>query len=211
MTTRIYGPNYSTYVRTVRMTLEEKGAPYEMVMVDLFKGETQEAAHLKRQPFGQVPAVELDGRMLYETQAVTRYLDRVLPGPRLIPSDPWDEARMGQIIGILESQAYPSMIAIVRQRIVAPLMGGTPDEAIVAASQPKARLCLAEIERIMGDGAWLAGSEVSLADLFVAPVMDYFRATPEGSAALAEHARVAGWMDRIAARPSAVASVPKLG
>ncbi len=212
MTTKLYGPFYSTYARTVRLLLEEKGAPYELIMVDLLKGETKEPAHLARQPFGQVPAIEHDGHRLYETTAIARYLDRVLPGPELTPLDPWDAARMDQIIGIINSHAYASMVTITFvQRVITPMMGGAADDAAVAAAQPKARLCLAEIERIMEGGPWLVGAEVSLADLFLLPVLDYYRATPEGGAALAEHSRVAGWLDRFAARPSAQATVPKLG
>ena len=153
MTIRLFGPFYSTYARTVRLALEEKGAPYELIMVDLLKGETKEPAHLARQPFGQVPAIEHDGHRLYETTAIVRYLDRVLPGPHLTPSDPWDAARMDQIIGIINSHAYASMVTITFvQRVITPMMGGTPDEAAVAEAQPKARLCLAEIERIMEGG-----------------------------------------------------------
>jgi glutathione S-transferase len=61
MPVTVYGPAYSTYARTVRLVLEEKGAPYELVEVDLLKGETKTPAHLARNPFAKVPTLDHDG------------------------------------------------------------------------------------------------------------------------------------------------------
>ena len=89
----IYGPGLSTYVRTVRLVCEEKGAPYELVEIDIMQGAHKTPEHLARHPFGRVPAFEHDGFKLYETSAITRYLDAVLPGPALTPAIP--KARRG--------------------------------------------------------------------------------------------------------------------
>ena len=83
----IHGPDYSTYVRTVRLTFEEKGARYELRPVHILGGKAQEASYLKLQPFGKVPAFEHDGLVLYETTAIIRYVDQVFPGKRLQPDD----------------------------------------------------------------------------------------------------------------------------
>lgn len=208
----IYGPGYSTYVRSVRMVLEEKAAPYELVAVDLFKGEHREPAHLARNPFGPVPAFEHDGFALYESRAIATYLDRILPGPRLTPAEPKAEARMLQIQGIVESYAYDPIIRVIFiQRAIVAAQGGTVDEAAIAAARPKAELALAEIERLMGGGPWLVGAEPSLADLWLAPVLAYFRMVPEGQAALEARPALAAWFARIEARPSFRNTVPRLG
>ena len=67
----------SPYGRAVFATLEEKGARYRLapVQAGAFKSEP----HLARHPFGRVPVLEHDGYLLYETQAILRYLDRLLP------------------------------------------------------------------------------------------------------------------------------------
>ena len=78
----IYGPAYSTYARTVRLALEEKGVDYDLVEVDLLAGATKAPEHLARHPFGKVPAFEHDGFELYETDAIMRYVDAAFPGPR---------------------------------------------------------------------------------------------------------------------------------
>lgn len=212
MTFTIYGPNYSTYVRTTRMVLEEKNAAYELVELDLFKGEHRQPAHLARNPFGPVPAFAHDDFVLYETRAIATYLDRILPSPRLTPTEPRAEARMAQIQGIVDSYAYGAMItAIFIPRAIVGPQGGTVDEATIAAAEPKAALALAEIERLMGAGPWLAGAEVTLADLWLAPVLAYFQMIPEGQKAMAGRTALQGWWNRVQARPSFTRTAPKLG
>src|SRR5262249_12100896 len=83
----VYGHAYSTYTRTARLVLEEKGIEYELEEVDILQGAGQSPAHLARQPFGKVPAFEHDGFRLYETIAITRYIDEAFPGPKLQPAD----------------------------------------------------------------------------------------------------------------------------
>ena len=94
----VYGPAYSTYTRTARLALEEKGVDYKLEEVDILTGAGQSPAHLARQPFGQVPAFEHEGIKLYESGAITRYIDEVFPGPKLQPADPKRRARMMQFI-----------------------------------------------------------------------------------------------------------------
>ena len=208
----IYGPALSTYVRTVRLVCEEKGAPYELVEIDIMQGGHKAPDYLARHPFGKVPAFEHDGFGLYETSAITRYLDAVLPGPSLTPADPRGAARMQQVIAVVDSYAYGSMIsAIVIQRVVMPMVGGTTDETVIAAALPTAVLSLQALQDLLGDQPFMAGAELSLADLHLAPVMAYFTATPEGQAQMPGYPQLARWWAAVAARPSMVATQPQLG
>jgi glutathione S-transferase len=75
----------SPFGRAVLATLEEKGARYRLVALP--SGSSKSPEHLARHPFGRVPVLEHDGFMLYETQAILRHLDRVLPEPGLTPDD----------------------------------------------------------------------------------------------------------------------------
>lgn len=208
----IYGPALSTYVRTARLVCEEKGAAYELVDVDIMQGANKTPEHLARHPFGRVPAFEHDGFRLYETSAITRYLDAALPGPALTPADPKGAARMQQAIAIVDSYAYGSMIsAIVIQRVVMPMVGGVADDTVIAAAIPTAETSLAAFEELLGGGHFLAGDGLSLADLHLAPVMAYFSATPEGQARLPNHPRLARWWGAVSSRPSMVKTQPPLG
>jgi glutathione S-transferase len=208
----VYGPTYSTYTRTVRLTLEEKGASYELVEVDILSGKQPDPEHFARNPFGRVPAFAHDGFSLYETDAIIRYVDDVATGPNLVPGDAKARARMGQIIGIVNSYGYGSIIGkLFWQRCLVPMKGGQPDEKIVEGCLPQVRLCLTEIERIMGGGPWLAGAGLSLADLMVAPVIAYMTMAPEGSGLLGDRPGLGRWWQAMSARPSMARTAPKFG
>ncbi|HEY1430641.1 MAG TPA: glutathione S-transferase N-terminal domain-containing protein, partial [Stellaceae bacterium] len=82
----VHGIPGSPYVRAALLSLEEKGADYEFAA--MAPGTLKQQPHLARHPFGRIPAFEHDGWMLYETQAIMRYVDAVVPGPRLQPEEP---------------------------------------------------------------------------------------------------------------------------
>ena len=84
----------SPFSRSVMAALEEKGADWRLAAMK--PGSSKLPPHLARHPFGRVPLLEHDGFLLYETQAILRYLDRVLPEPALTPTDPKRAARMDQ-------------------------------------------------------------------------------------------------------------------
>src|SRR5881275_2537951 len=155
----VYGPAGSTYVWSVRLALAEKGAAHELVEVGF--GAHREEPHLSRHPFGKVPAFEHDGFMLYETQAILRYIDEGFMTSPLQPTDLHQFSRMNQIIGIVDAYAWPSIAAgVLFNRMLAPRLGMPVDEAAIEAALPRARLCLSEIARLMGNEPYLAGERI---------------------------------------------------
>ena len=106
----VFGAAYSVYVRTVRLTLEEKNVPYHLVEIDVFCEGGPPPDYLMRHPFGRIPAFEHDGFQLYETDAIVRYIDETFDGPPLIPDTSKGRARMTQAMRILDCYAYPSMV-----------------------------------------------------------------------------------------------------
>jgi len=80
----LHGYRYSVYVRIVRLVLAEKGVAYDRVEVNPFAPD-RPASYLALHPFGRVPVMVHDGFSLYETGAITRYLDRAFPVPSLQP------------------------------------------------------------------------------------------------------------------------------
>jgi glutathione S-transferase len=197
----VYGPAGSTYVWSARLALAEKGVAHELVEVGF--GQHREEPHLSRHPFAKVPAFEHDGFALYETQAILRYIDEGFPVAPLQPTDLHQFSRMNQIIGIVDAYAWPSIAACVLfNRMLAPRLGLPVDEAAITAALPRARLCVAEISRLMGENPYLAGERVSLADLMVIPLFYYFGRLPEGEAPLAEYPNIRPWMRRMEERQS---------
>jgi glutathione S-transferase len=192
----------SPFARAVLATLEEKGARYRLAPV--MPGTMRSPEHLARHPFGRVPAFEHDGFVIYETQAILRYLDRVLPKPALSPADPKRAARMDQVMNINDWYLFQGVgNVIIFHRVIGPqLMGLKPDEAAIEAAMPKARTVFAELARLLGEQSFFAGEAVSLADLLVAPAVAFFTATPEWAELGAPHANLAAWLARMEARPS---------
>jgi glutathione S-transferase len=141
--------------------------------------------------------------MLYETQAIMRYVDTVLPGPRLQPEDPRAAARMNQLMGIADWYVMPQVSApITRNRVVAPRFNRQVDEDAVVKAIPNARICIAEIGRLLGGHTWITGDEISLADLLLAAHLSMFAQAPEGAQILREYENLSGWLTRMEARPS---------
>jgi glutathione S-transferase len=197
----VHGIAGSPFLRSVQLALEEKQADYSFQPIAPL--ETRSASNLERHPFGRTPSFEHGEFRLYETQAILRYLDTVIAEPALTPRDPRRTARMNQIMGINDWYLFPKVAAvIVFQRIVGPaLLGVTTDEAACVAALPMARTCIGELERLLGEQAFLAGDELSLADLLLAPQLDFLAATAEGRTLLAG-TRLERWLARMNLRPS---------
>ncbi|MGA0599776.1 glutathione S-transferase family protein [Caulobacter sp. KR2-114] len=201
----IHGVPGSPYVRKVLLTCEEKGAPHRLAAMAIGAGKTPE--HLAGQPFGRIPWVEHGDFGLYETDAVIRYVDEAFDGPPLQPKDPKARARMNQVMGIVDAYVMPSMTAgIGWARIMCPRLGLPVDEAAVAAAVAPSQTCLAALEAILGDQTFMAGPSLSLADLMLLPHIDFLPQSPEGRDLLAAAPRLAAWLERMRARPSAQAT-----
>ncbi len=201
MSVKVYGVPGSPFMRAVLVGLHEKSVPYDLVAVS--GPETKQPEHLARHPFGRVPAFEHDGFPLYETQAILRYIDGAFAGVALQPSDLKQRARMDQLIGICDWYLFPQVaVTIGFQRIVKPLlMGGTPDEEIIAKAIPNAERCLGVIAGFP-QGAFLTGAQLTIADIMIACQLTMLAATPECGAILAKHPALRDWLTRMEARPS---------
>jgi len=199
----LYGADYSVYVRIARMTLEEKGAAYELVPVDVFAEGGPPDWYLEHHPFGRIPAFEHDGFRLFETGAITRYVDEAFDGPALQPKDARARAVMNQIIGLIDSYAYRAAVWDVA---VERLEGNPANEKRIAAGLNVAKITLSVLSALKLPGDWLLGDTISLADLHLAPVVGYFLNVEEGRTLLATFPTMADWWARVSARASFIAT-----
>jgi glutathione S-transferase len=206
---RLFGADYSVYVRIVRLALAEKGVAYELVPVDVFAPAGLPAWYLERHPFGRIPAFEHGDIRLFETAAITRYVDEAYSGPALQPAAPLQRALMNQIIGILDAYAYRTMVwDIYVERISKPKEGGTSDEETIRAAIPIAKICLDVLSDLKLTGAWLLGDQLTLCDLHAAPIFAYFVQAPEGRRMLSDHPALSAWWENVSALPSFIATAP---
>lgn len=192
----------SPFGRAVLATLEEKGVAYRFAPVTppAHRGEE----HLKRHPFGRVPAIEHDGFGLYETSAIVRYIDRAFAGPALTPADATAAARMDQAMSVSDWYLFQGVGNVIGfQRVVRPkLMGSPADEAACAAAMPQALIVVRALEALLGDAPFFADRDISLADLMIAPQLDFMAQSPEWAELGAAAPRLAAWLARMDARPS---------
>lgn len=210
MTVVLHGYQYSVYLRIVRLALAEKGVAYERVEVNPFAAEVP-AAYLAMHPFRRVPVLEHDGFVLYETGAITRYIDESLPGPRLQPEAPRERARLAQIISVVDSYAYWPMVRQVFSHAVFRPRAGEPVVAEeIARGLDGSTRALGALEALAAGGDVLVGTRLSLADLHLAPVMAYFTQAPQARGALAAHPKLSAWWKAMQRRPSLSATDPGL-
>jgi glutathione S-transferase len=197
----VHGIPGSPFLRAVQLGLEEKRVGYRLQA--MAPGEHKTEAYLKKHPFGRVPLFEQGDFVLYETQAILRYIDDEFPVPPFEPKDHRAAARMNQIIGINDWYFFPKVAGvIVFQRIVGPVLLGTAtDQAAIDAAMPPAQVCITELNRLLGTQPFFAGDSLSIADLMLAPHLDFFAETPEGRSLLAG-TRLKAWLDRMNERPS---------
>ncbi|MBC7973005.1 MAG: glutathione S-transferase family protein [Verrucomicrobia bacterium] len=199
----LYGIPISTYVRTVRLLLEGASADYTLTGVNIFNGESQSADYLAKNPFGKVPTLEVDGELLYETNAIVEYLDAVVADRKFSPSEPLLQARMRQIMAIIDSYLYPAAIStIVIQRLIVPSQGGKTDEALVQSAVAPAQTAVGAIEALAVGSPYLLGSEIGIVDFYLIPIFVYLSKTPEFAAITAQAPKLRAWWDHASQLPA---------
>ena len=202
MSMTLYGYKYSVYTWIARITLFEKGVPYDYVEINPF-APTFDDGYLQLHPFKRVPVLEHNGFTLYETSAITRYIDHAFQGPALQPNNAKELGRMAQIVSIIDAYAFqPMMRQAFTNRVVCKKFDFPADEAIFVDAMVESKAVLRAINHLIGNSRFLCGDEVSLADLQLAPVIDYFQMFDEGQKMLREFEKILGWYESIRTRDS---------
>ncbi|MES0882742.1 glutathione S-transferase family protein [Roseibium sp. SCP14] len=199
----LFGADYSVYVRSARLAMEEKGVPYILIPVDVFATGGPPEEHFKRQPFGKIPALKHDGFSLYETAAILRYVDEAFDGPLLQPKDPKSRARMTQILSILDTYAYRTLVwDIFVERVAKTREGAEADEVKIASALGPARTIICVLEDLTEQGAFLLGEQLTLADCHAAPMLNLFQKTPEGAELMESSPKLLNWLQAFKVRKS---------
>ncbi|MED5620275.1 glutathione S-transferase family protein [Ideonella sp. BN130291] len=199
---KLYGLSRSVYTRIARLALLEKGVPHELEEVEIFGPSGVPASHLLRHPFGRIPVLDHAGFMLFETSAITRYVDEAFAGPALQPASAPARARMNQIIGLLDAYAYRPMVwQVFVERVRVPLEGGVSDEAKILAGLAASKTCLQVLQGLMS-GPYLAGEHATLADWHAMPMLQYLSLASEGAELLSQYPAVCRWLETLRRRPS---------
>jgi glutathione S-transferase len=199
----LHGVPTSTFCTTCRMVLAIKGVTDFTLDPNVPHSAEQDRHH----PWGKVPAMTHDGFTLFETAAITAYLDDVLPGPALQPKVARDRARMTQWISAYCDNVPKVTFPIIIERLIVPARGDIPDEERILTAAMAAPATLAVFDRALEHAPYLAGEALTLADLFLVPNMVFFRATSEGARILADLPHLRAMVDRVMADPVIAATM----
>jgi len=199
----LFGLERSVYTRIARLALEEKGVSYSLHEVEIFGASGVPPEHRRRHPFGRIPVLRHGTFSLYETAAITRYVDEAFPGPSLQPGTHELRARANQIVGLLDAYAYRPMVwGVFVERMRAPASGRAPNEAKIAEALQAAGTCLSALDDLVRCAPFLLGPKVTLADLHAFPMLRYLSLAPEGQDVLARQPALLDWMNMMRSRPS---------
>jgi glutathione S-transferase len=193
---KIFGNPFSTCTRKVLMTAAETGTPHELVVIDFAKGEHKHEQHVRRQPFGRVPALEDDGFEMYESRAMCRYIDRK-SGGKLVPTDLKAYARMEQWISV-ETQEFS---AHAMKFIYNDVFKRPQDAAVLEAAGKALETTCTTMDKQLAQSPFIAGETFTLADVCFMPYFEYGMISASKEI-LAKHRHLSAWWSKISERPA---------
>jgi len=195
MTLKIYGIPASRAVRTLWMA-RELGLPYESIAVS-HKGDEATKAELQAiNPNGQIPVIDDDGLVVWESMAINLYLARKHGGP-LAPADLPEEAKTLQWSFWAATGCEKDAVTIVLHRRSLP--AEQRDAKLAEAAAERMRKPLAILNEALKNKDHLVGQRFTVADLNVAAVMSWARAEPR---LLDGFPEVKRWLEACLARPA---------
>ncbi|AZD95873.1 MULTISPECIES: glutathione S-transferase family protein [Pseudomonas] len=191
---KLYNFPRSGHAHRVELMLSLLGLPFELIFVDLAKGEHKQAAFLALNSFGQVPVIDDQGVVLADSNAILVYLAQKYGQGRWLPSDPVGAARVQRWLSVA---AGPIAFGPAVARLIT--VFGAQRNAEEAIDRSHALLKVVEQE--LTASPYLAGSEPTIADI---AGYSYIAHAPEGNVSLADYPQVRAWLARIEALPGFV-------
>ncbi|KAG9125923.1 hypothetical protein FRC07_005578 [Ceratobasidium sp. 392] len=205
VTVTIYGIPLSVATKSVLTVCHELGINYEFSTVDIFKGEHKNPEYIEsKQPFGLIPVlVDEDGTQLFESRAIGRYLvAKYGKDSGLLPpsSDIKAYGLFEQAASIEYSSFDPAASGLAYERIFAEAFGAQGNEALAQKHIKTLEAKLEGYERILSKQKYLAGDNITLADLYHLPYGRFVDQIDPNIFASKPH--VKKWWDDVSSRPS---------
>ncbi|KAG6850566.1 hypothetical protein H0H93_011765 [Arthromyces matolae] len=202
MVLKLYASPKSTCSRRVAAVLHEKQVPFELIPIDRTAGENRSEEYLKKNPFGQVPCIDDDGFILYESRAIGRYIATKYAnqGTKLIPTGLEEVALFEQAASNELCNFDPHAGPLYFETAWKPEIGLTPNKEVVEEKIKRLSAKLEVYDAILGKQKYLAGDEFTLADLYHLPIgLGVFQG---GVNIINDRANVARWWKDISSRPA---------
>ena len=198
MVLKVYGDELSDPTRAVLAFLKLNQVPYEFVFVNLWKGEQLAAEYLQVNPLGKVPAIDDDGFKLAESHAILTYIHatRSLPD-HWYPSEIKARAMVNRYLHWHHSNLRAGE-ALIFADVIAPALGLSTNPEQASLAQDTFLKSLNMLDGLLTGNNYLAGAEISLADLSAAcEVAEHRLRTFD----LSHWPHVEEWMARVFALP----------
>jgi glutathione S-transferase len=192
---KLWGRLNSVNVQKAAWALDEAGLPFEHVVAGGAHGVVREPAYLAMNPNGLVPTLEEDGFVLWESNAILRYVAATSPILAL-PEAPRERAHIDQWIDWQATSFTPAMRDAFWQLFRSP----KPDHALVAASLAHSEEHAAILDAHLADRAYAAGDRFTIADIALGCATHRWLHLP---AERAQRPHLQRWYALIAARPAA--------
>ena len=202
----INGQPQSTYVRTARMCCIEAGVEYELRpladgTVDEVFAALRSDTYRKKHPFAKMPSLEDGDQFVFETSAIGRYVSRKYGNGCLVPTDLDAATRMEEWVSAINCYVIPDTVNL----FIAPLVfAPEPDLEAIENGKPTLRAHYEIIDRTLADRTYLAGDEISIADLLLSPLLDSVGQLPGGLALFDGLSNLERWWKAVSARQSFV-------
>lgn len=197
----LYGMRFSVYVRICRMTFMERQVEHELHEVDSFDPDRPDWFKAM-QPFGKMPALRHGDVELFETRAITTYIETAFDGPLLTPVDPVQRARVRQLQSIADNYLYRPMVRVLYvQESERVREGIAPDMEAIEEARAGIVTGLDTLERLF-TGDHYALPDFSMADIQLAPIFDYFLRAPSAPDLISHRPRLMTWWKAISDRQS---------
>ena len=199
-----FGPN----PRVVRMFMAEKGITLPSEEVDLLAGDNRKEGYLKRNPGGQMPALELDnGTFIAETAVICEYLEEKHPSPSLVGKTAEERAHARTWQRRVELNITENMYNGFRFSEGFELFKNRVHCIPAAAADLKATAQekLEWLDGLMGSQPFICGNDLRFVDITLYCCMDFAKGV--GQPINPNLKNINAWFKRMDARPSATASL----
>jgi glutathione S-transferase len=180
----------------VKIALHEKALPYQRVTLDLAKKEQKRPEFLKLNPYGKVPVIDDDGKVLFESCIINEYLDERYPNPPLMPKDPYLRGR-GRVwvdygLNYLHEPYWALRGEMLKNE-------SARNVALMEEKRQTLRSLLGYLEEALEGKAYFL-DEISLTDIDLVP--RFLRMETYGAIPTPSLPRLSGWLERMKSRPA---------
>jgi glutathione S-transferase len=205
---RLYHHPMSSNARRVTLVCRELGLEPELVFVDLAKGAQRDSAFVALNPQGKVPVL-IDGDLtLTESWAIMMHLASKAPSP-LYPVEANARARVNQWMFWTANHVSPQVATLNFENMLKAMFNmGPPDPARVAHADKELTTLGGYVDGELATRPWLAGSEMTIADLALAASM---MSLQPAKLPLGDFKHLMAWFARVRERDSWKATEPKFG